>query len=85
MASLINNMVSIICIAAVLIFPIIASICPDEPVRFDLSDLPFTNYFYSDCNSVSQVVITSPLPDSNLTIIGPRLLVSRLRMAEHDY
>ncbi|KIW18373.1 hypothetical protein PV08_02661 [Exophiala spinifera] len=41
-----------------------------------LSDPPYDNYFYSDCHSDSQVVVTSPLPDSNLSIIGPRLIVA---------
>jgi hypothetical protein len=50
--------------------------CSTAATRFHLSDPPYENYFYSDCHSSSQVVITSPLPDSNLTIIGPRLLVS---------
>lgn len=41
-----------------------------------LSDPPYENYFYSDCNVASQAVITSPLPDSNLSIIGPRLIIA---------
>ncbi|KAH6992868.1 hypothetical protein EDB82DRAFT_545169 [Fusarium venenatum] len=41
-----------------------------------LSDPPYENYFYSDCNTDAQVVVTSPLPDSNLSIIGPRLIVA---------
>lgn len=41
-----------------------------------LSDPPYDNYFYSDCNVDAQVVVTSPLPDSNLSIIGPRLIVA---------
>lgn len=41
-----------------------------------LTDPPYDNYFYSDCDVDAQVVITSPLPDSNLTIIGPRLIVA---------
>lgn len=41
-----------------------------------LSDPPYDNYFYSDSNSDSQVVVTSPLSDSNLSIIGPRLIVA---------
>lgn len=49
--------------------------CTDEAVRFKVDDPLYSNYFYSDCNSASQVVVTSPLPDSNLTLIGPRLLV----------
>ena len=41
-----------------------------------LSDPPYENYFHSDCNTDAQVVVTSPLPDSNLSIIGPRLIVA---------
>ncbi|KAJ5408561.1 hypothetical protein N7509_002444 [Penicillium cosmopolitanum] len=41
-----------------------------------LDDLPYKNYFYSDCNVAAQAVVTSPLPDSNLSIIGPRLIVA---------
>ncbi|KAI7000149.1 hypothetical protein KC360_g788 [Hortaea werneckii] len=50
--------------------------CSEEPTTLQLSDPPYENYFYSDCNSASQVVVTSPLPGSNLSIIGPRLLVA---------
>ncbi|KAI7475304.1 hypothetical protein KC357_g4958 [Hortaea werneckii] len=50
--------------------------CSEESTTLQLSDPPYENYFYSDCNSASQVVVTSPLPDSNLSIIGPRLLVA---------
>ncbi|KAH7115576.1 glycogen debranching enzyme [Dactylonectria macrodidyma] len=50
--------------------------CADEPLRFDLSDPPYINYFYTDCHSASQVVVTSPLPESNLALIGPRLLIA---------
>ncbi|RMY99509.1 hypothetical protein D0862_07096 [Hortaea werneckii] len=50
--------------------------CSEEPTTLQLSDPPYENYFYSDCNSASQVVVTSPLSDSNLSIIGPRLLVA---------
>ncbi|KAI0122025.1 carbohydrate-binding module family 52 protein [Daldinia grandis] len=41
-----------------------------------LSDSPYDNYFAADCSSASQVVVTSPLPNSNLNIIGPRLLIA---------
>lgn len=41
-----------------------------------LTDPPYDNYFYSDCDVDAQVVITSPLPDSNLTVIGPRLIIA---------
>ncbi|KAI5863814.1 carbohydrate-binding module family 52 protein [Durotheca rogersii] len=44
------------------------------PTYLHLSDPPYENYFVSDCGSASQVVVTSPLHDSNLKITGPRLL-----------
>ena len=50
--------------------------CSDPPSTLHLSDPPYENYFYSDCHGASQVVVTSPLSGSNLTIIGPRLLVA---------
>lgn len=48
--------------------------CSSGPRILQISDPPYENYFYSDCNSATQVVLTSPLPDSNLTVIGPRLI-----------
>ncbi|EXV06747.1 hypothetical protein X797_001469 [Metarhizium robertsii] len=51
-----------------------ASSC--QPRTQHLSDPPYENYFYSDCNVDAQAVVTSPLPDSNLSIIGPRLIVA---------
>jgi hypothetical protein len=50
--------------------------CPAIVSNLHLSSPPYENYFYSDCNGASQVVVTSPQPDSNLTIIGPRLLIA---------
>jgi hypothetical protein len=50
--------------------------CTSEATTLQLSSPPYENYFYSDCHSASQVVVTSPEPDSNLTIIGPRLIVA---------
>ncbi len=50
--------------------------CEDQPTRLYLSDSPYDNYFYSDCNTAAQVVVTSPRPGNNLTIIGPRLVVA---------
>ena len=47
-----------------------------EPATLTLSDPPYQNFFYSDCNTAAQVVVTSPLPDSDLEIIGPRLIVA---------
>lgn len=51
-----------------------SSSCP--AVTQHLSDPPYENYFYSDCHSDTQAVVTSPLPDSNLSIIGPRLVIA---------
>jgi hypothetical protein len=52
------------------------SVCGEPALNLHLSDPPYENYFYSDCHSSTQVVVTSPQSDSNLTIIGPRLLVA---------
>jgi hypothetical protein len=51
-------------------------VCSETPTTLHLSDPPYENYFYSDCHGANQIVVTSPLSDSNLTIIGPRLLVA---------
>ncbi|KAK0914317.1 hypothetical protein LTR57_014009 [Friedmanniomyces endolithicus] len=53
-----------------------AAVCTETPTTQHLSDPPYENYFYSDCHSSNQVVVTSPLPASNLSVIGPRLLVA---------
>lgn len=50
--------------------------CTTTATTLELDSLPYSNYFYSDCHSASQVVVTSPEPDSNLTIIGPRIIVA---------
>ncbi|KAI9794558.1 MAG: hypothetical protein M1816_004445 [Peltula sp. TS41687] len=50
--------------------------CPGPATQLQLTDLPYKNYFYSDCHTSAQVVVTSPQPGNNLTIIGPRLLVA---------
>ncbi|KAF3393900.1 hypothetical protein F1880_005226 [Penicillium rolfsii] len=50
--------------------------CSNAPSTLSLSDPPYDNYFYSDCNVAAQAVITSPLPESNLSLIGPRLIVA---------
>lgn len=52
------------------------AVCSETPTTLHLSDPPYENYFYSDCHGANQIVVTSPLSDSNLTIIGPRLLVA---------
>ena len=41
-----------------------------------ISDPPYENYFFSDCHIDAQVVVTTPQPDSNLSLIGPRLIVA---------
>ncbi|KAJ6005592.1 hypothetical protein N7451_003536 [Penicillium sp. IBT 35674x] len=51
-------------------------LCTTSASTLSLSDPPYSNYFYSDCNVAAQVVVTSPLPDSNLSTIGPRLIVA---------
>lgn len=50
--------------------------CTNAPSTLSLSDPPYDNYFYSDCNVAAQAVVTSPLPQSNLSLIGPRLIVA---------
>ena len=50
--------------------------CPTIVSNLHLSSPPYENYFYSNCHAASQVVVTSPQPDSNLAIIGPRLLIA---------
>ena len=41
-----------------------------------LSSPPYSNYFLSTCHIAAHAIVTSPLPTSNLTIIGPRLIVA---------
>lgn len=55
-----------------------------QPTTQHLSAPPYENYFYSDCNSASQVVVTSPIQGSNLTLIGPRLLVSQMQYLHYS-
>lgn len=50
--------------------------CAAAPQTLALSDPPYEDYFYSDCNVAAHAVVTSPLPDSDLTMIGPRLIVA---------
>ncbi|KAM6524470.1 hypothetical protein FALCPG4_010082 [Fusarium falciforme] len=42
----------------------------------NLSDPPYENYFFSDCNVDAQVVVTSPVPGSDVSITTPRLIVA---------
>ena len=50
--------------------------CSSLPTTLYLSDPPYENYFYADCHVAAHAVVLSPLPESNLTVIGPRLLVA---------
>ena len=50
--------------------------CPNPASALSLTDLPYHNYLYSDCNVAAQAVVTTPQPDSDLSIIGPRLIVA---------
>ncbi|KAI1759171.1 carbohydrate-binding module family 52 protein [Hypoxylon sp. FL1150] len=47
-----------------------------EPSYLHLREPPYENYFSSDCSGASQVVVTTPLTDSDLKIISPRLLIA---------
>lgn len=50
--------------------------CTVPASRLYLPDPPYSNYIYFDCHSSSHVVVTSPLSNSNLNVIGARLLVA---------
>jgi hypothetical protein len=50
--------------------------CNSPATRQHLPDPPYQNYFYSDCRIDAQAIVTSPLPDSNLTIISPRFIIA---------
>ncbi|KAJ5945537.1 hypothetical protein N7454_002376 [Penicillium verhagenii] len=53
-----------------------APVCSESASTLSLSDPPYTNYFYSDCNVAAQAVVTTPSSDSNLSTISPRLLIA---------
>ncbi|OKL60482.1 hypothetical protein UA08_04143 [Talaromyces atroroseus] len=50
--------------------------CPSTPTTLHLPDAPYHNFFYSDCNTAVQVVVTSPQSDSDLSVTAPRLIVA---------
>lgn len=50
--------------------------CTSAPTTQYLADPPYSNYFYSDCHVDAQAVVTNPEPDSNLSIVGPRLIIA---------
>lgn len=56
--------------------PSSTSTCSKPAVRLHLPDPPQDNYFYSDCQSSSHVIVTSPLPGSNLSVVRPRLIIA---------
>ena len=57
-----------------------SAVCSGPATQFSLVDEPYNNYFYSDCHMTFQVVVSSPGPNDNLTLIAPRLLVRELIM-----
>jgi hypothetical protein len=66
-------------LAALLATLVATQSCPDpDPAStlLHLPDPPYDNYLYSDCHSSSHVVLTSPLPSSDLQVVRPRLLVA---------
>ena len=52
------------------------AVCTETPTTQQLLAPPYSNYFYSDCHSATQIVVLSPLSSSDLTLIGPRLIVA---------
>ncbi|QKX56661.1 uncharacterized protein TRUGW13939_03767 [Talaromyces rugulosus] len=50
--------------------------CSSAPVTLHLPDAPYDNFFYSDCNTAVQVVVTTPQPDSDLATISPRFIAA---------
>ncbi|KAJ5246512.1 hypothetical protein N7468_001495 [Penicillium chermesinum] len=50
--------------------------CNNSASTLSLTEAPYNNYFYSDCNVAAQAVITSPQQGSDLTRISPRLIVA---------
>ena len=64
-------------LAALLATLVSAQSCSDPASPLlHLLDPPYDNYLYSDCHSSSHVIITSPLPSSDLDVVRPRLLVA---------
>lgn len=53
-----------------------APLCSPAPSTLHLPDAPYDNFFYSDCNTAVQVVVTSPQSDSNPSLISPRLVIA---------
>ncbi|CAE7014014.1 hypothetical protein P3342_003871 [Pyrenophora teres f. teres] len=50
--------------------------CSEAASTLHLKDGPYDNHFYSDCHTSVHVIVTSPLANSNLTAITPRLLIA---------
>lgn len=53
-----------------------SSTCSSAPATLHLPDAPYDNFFYSDCHTAVQVVVTSPQSDSDLTTISPRFIAA---------
>jgi hypothetical protein len=53
-----------------------SSTCSSAPSTLHLPDAPYDNFFYSDCHTAVQVVVTSPQADSDLTTISPRFIAA---------
>jgi hypothetical protein len=49
---------------------------PNNATALHLKDPPYENFFYSDSNVAAQVVVTTPLPDSDLQVVGPRIIIA---------
>ncbi|KAG4431302.1 hypothetical protein IFR05_013213 [Cadophora sp. M221] len=50
--------------------------CTADAKTIQLNSPLYDNSFYSDCHASSQVVVTSSIPESNLAVIGPRIIVA---------
>lgn len=53
-----------------------ASTCSSAPATLHLPDAPYDNFFYSDCHTAVQIVVTSPEADSDLKTISPRFIAA---------
>lgn len=50
--------------------------CSVSFFNLHLASPPYDNYFFSDCHSAGQVVVTSPIPGVDLAFVGPRVIVA---------
>ena len=54
----------------------LSSPCEEAASRLYLEDGPQKNYLYSDCHTSAHVIVTTPRPDSNTSVVKPRLIVA---------